>query len=96
MTAVDILISSALPARFRGLFKNIRTDSPVQKAFMDSCFEVAETQLRGETRPSLSPLLRALKRRQYGLLAVLGCIIRDKVVSYNTDGQIYQSSLRSH
>ena len=60
MTAVDILISSALPARFRGLFKNITADSPVQKAFMASCFEVAETQLRGETRPSLSPLLHAL------------------------------------
>ena len=27
MTAVDILISSALPARFRGLFKNM-ADSP--------------------------------------------------------------------
>ena len=60
MTAVDILISSALPAP-RGLFKNIMTDSPVQKAFMASCFEVAETQLRGDTRLSLSPLLHALK-----------------------------------
>ena len=28
MTAVDILISSALPARFRELFKNIMADSP--------------------------------------------------------------------
>ena len=28
MTAVDILISSALPARFRGLFKNTMADSP--------------------------------------------------------------------
>ena len=60
MTAVAILISSVLPARFRGLFKNITADSPVQKAFMASCFEVTETQLRGETRPSLSPLLHAL------------------------------------
>ena len=58
-------------------------DSGVQKAIMASCFEVAETQLRGETRPSLSSLLHALKRQQYGLLpAFLGCIIIDNVVSY--------------
>ena len=51
------------------------------------------SQLRDETRSSRAALLHALKLRQHSLLqAVLGCIIRDKVVCYyNTVGQIYQN-----
>ena len=83
------VISSSLPAcpaRFRGLLKKSMADSRVQKAivwFLTLKKRKRLSQLRDETRSSLTPHLHALKQRQYGLLqAILGCIIRDKVVSY--------------
>lgn len=72
------MISGALSARFRGLFKKKMADSPVQKAIVWLAALKKRkrlSQLRDETRPSLAPLFHALKRRQYGLLqAILGCL----------------------
>ena len=78
MTAVHIMISGALPAHFRGLFKKKMADSRVQKTIV---WLVALkkrkrlSQSRDVRRSSLAQLLGALKRRQYGLLqAILGCL----------------------
>ena len=64
--------------RFRGLFKKKMEDSRVQKAIVWLVVLKKQkrlSQLRNETRSSLAPLLRALKRRQYGLLqALLSCL----------------------
>ena len=51
----------------------------VEKAVV--CLFALKKGRRDETRSSLAPFLHTLKQRQYGLLhAILGCIIRDKVI----------------
>ena len=64
--------------------KENMADSRVEKAIV-CLFALKKrkrlSQLRDETRSSLAPFLHTLKQRQYGLLhAILGCIIRDKVI----------------
>ena len=73
ITAVHIWFQARFRRAFADRSKNHGRFSSAKSNCMARCVEKAE--LRDETRPSLAPLLRALKRRQHGLLqAILGCI----------------------